>query len=149
MKIEKRMQVFVRGIGFITAEEVVKLVQGGNTVELRSTFGNWVKVNEGYTDVKSDSIKLGLRNGTHIISSSDTNILRILPKSYSIASTKIAELKKSNILVFGNQLMDEENGIHLDDNELEGIAIILNTCNTYVDHGCSVFTFFTNNKEYI
>jgi len=40
MKIEKRMQVFVRGIGFITAEEVVKLVQGGNTVELRSTFGN-------------------------------------------------------------------------------------------------------------
>ena len=149
MKIEKRMQVFVRGIGFITAEEVVKLVQGGNTVELRSTFGNWVKVSEGYTNVKSDSIKLGLRNGTHVITSSDTNILHILPKSYSIASTKIDELKKSNILVFGNQLMDEENCIHLDDNELEDIAIILNTCNTYIDHGCDVFTFFTNNKEYI
>ena len=77
MKIEKRMQVFVRGIGFITAEEVVNLVQGGNTVEFRSTFGNWVKVNEGYTNVKSDSIKLGLRNGTYVITSSDTNILSL------------------------------------------------------------------------
>lgn len=112
MKISKRTQVYVRGIGFVKAEELVKLVQGGNVVELRGMFGNWIKVNEGYLNVKSDSIKLELRNGSHIVASSDTNILHILPNSYSIASKRINELKKSNILVYGNQLMDEENSIH-------------------------------------
>lgn len=149
MKISKRTQIYVRGIGFVKAEELVRLIQGGNVVELRGMFGNWIKVNEGYLDVKSDSVKLELRNGTHVVTSSDTNILHILPNSYSIASKRIDELKKSNILVYGNQLMDEENSIHLTNDELEDIIGVLNECITYVDHGYDVFVFYSNNKEHI
>ena len=149
MKVSKRTQVYVRGIGFVKAEELVKLIQGGNVVELRGMFGNWIKVNEGYLSVKSDSIKLELRNGSHVVASSDTNILHILPNSYSIASKRIDELKKSNILVYGNQLMDEENGIRLTDSELEDIIGVLNYCITYVDHGYDVFMFTTNTKEHV
>ena len=128
MKISKRTQVYVRGIGFVKAEELVKLIQGGNIVELRGMFGNWIKVNEGYLNVKSDSVRLELRNGLFVVTSSDTNILNILPNSYSIASKRIDELKKSNILAYGNQLVDEDNAESIDDSELMDVANILNCC---------------------
>lgn len=147
MKISKRTQVYVRGIGFVKAEELVKLIQGGNVIELRGMFGNWVKVNEGYLNVKSDSIKLELRNGLFVVTSSDTDILHILPNSYSIASKRIDELKKSNILVYGNQLVDEDNAESIDDSELMDVANILNCCSTYVDHGYEVFTFSTRDLK--
>ncbi len=146
MKISKRTQIYVRGIGFVKAEELVKLVQGGNEPEVRGVFGKWVKVTEAYKS-KSSATKLDLKNGTYVITSPDTDVLRILPGGYSIASAKIEELKKSSILVYGNQLVDEDNAESIDDSELADVANILNCCSTYIDHGYEVFTFSTRDLK--
>ena len=147
MKIGKRMQIYVKGIGFITAEEASKLVQGGYNLELRGVFGDWVKVSEAYTVTKSDNRLLELKNGNTVTVSGDSDILTLVPNGYSLASLKVKDIKKSSILVYGNQLVDENNGCHLDDNELEDIVSILNNCNAYLEHTYEIFTFSANSDE--
>lgn len=149
MKVGKNTVLFLKGVGYLTADEILKMVMGGQTPEVRGAEGTWVKVVDGCRLGKTKGIKLESGDKCEYTLSDDTVVFTLDPLGYCLKGTEVDLLnKKEDILVYNATYNDEDSNMFTS-KSLHDFALIMNHCSYNFNHNYRGYQFTSANMDIV
>lgn len=127
MKVGKNTVLFLKGVGYLTADEILKMVMGGQTPEVRGVEGSWVKVTDGCRLGKQNTIMVETKDKCEYVLSDDTIVFTLDPLGYCLKGKDVANFDKKDILVYNATYNDEDTNLFTSA-DLYDFALIMNHC---------------------
>lgn len=127
MKVGKNTVLFLKGVGYLTADEILKMVMGGQTPEVRGAEGSWVKVTDGCRLGKQNAIMVETKDKCEYVLSDDTIVFTLDPLGYCLKGKDVANFDKKDILVYNATYNDEDTNLFTSA-DLYDFALIMNHC---------------------
>ena len=133
MKVGKNTVLFLKGVGYLTSDEILKMVMGGQTPEVRGIEGSWVKVTDGCRVGRTKGIKLESGDKCEYTLSDDTVVFTLDAVGYCLKGKDAEDLTKTDTLVY-NATYNDEDTIMFTSKSLHDFALIMNHCSYISKH---------------